>query len=366
MADPVECVVVGAGVVGLAIARTLAMRGYETLVLESAAVIGSGVSSRSSEVIHAGIYYANDSLKARLCVRGRELLYAYCRERAVAHRACGKLIVAADAAQSASLAALLKRAARNGVSNLRSLGAADVAALEPELRCHAALHSPSTGIVDSHGLMLALQADLESAGGVVVHSSTVIGGRCATDGIHLMVGGASTQELTARVVVNAAGLGAQAVARSLTNFPHDTVPALHFAKGRYFVLSGQSPFTHLVYPVPEPGGLGIHLTLDLAGRARFGPDVAWVEQPDYDVDARLADSFATAIRRYWPGLPDRALLPGYAGVRPKLALPGAPPADFAIHAPRVHGIEGLVNLYGIESPGLTSALAIAEYVNALV
>lgn len=366
MAEEVGCVVIGAGVVGLAVARELARRGRETWVLEAADAIGTGISARNSGVIHAGIYYPRDSLKARLCVRGRQLLYAYCAARGVEHRRCGKLIVATEAAQEAGLEALRSSAARNGVTDLVALTGAQARALEPELHCTAALLSPSTGIVDAHGLMQALQADLETAGGRVVTRAPIQGGDCRGPGIRLDVGGEGAVELQAHCVVNCAGLGAQAVSQRLAGVPAASIPPLRFAKGNYFALAGPSPFRHLVYPMPEPGGLGIHLTLDLAGRARFGPDVEWVEGPSFGVDPARAGRFAEAIRRYWPGLPPTALQPDYAGIRPKLGAPHTGPADFVISGPAQHGVPGLVSLYGIESPGLTSALALAEQVAALM
>ncbi len=358
--------VVGAGVVGLAIARAFARRGLETLVLEAAGAIGSGISSRSSEVVHAGIYYPNGSLKARLCVRGRELLYAYCRDRGIRHSVCGKVIVAADEGQAVALADLMRRAERNGIAGLEWRTGAQVRAMEPELKCHTAILSPVSGILDSHELMIALQGDLEHAGGAVVCSSAVAGGHCSADGITLRVGAEKITELKARIVVNAAGFGAQSLAHSLDNLPPASIPPLYFAKGSYFVLNGRSPFSRLVYPLPEPGGLGIHMTLDLAGQARFGPDVEWIDRPDFEVSAERVDYFYDSIRRYWPGLPNGALRAGYAGVRPKLGPATAPAADFIIQGPQVHGICGLVNLYGIESPGLTAALAIAEYVASMI
>jgi L-2-hydroxyglutarate oxidase LhgO len=358
-------VVIGAGAVGLAIARRLALLGRETLVLEAGPSIGGGISSRNSEVIHAGIYYPSGSLKARLCLTGRQQLYEYCRERGIGHARCGKLIVATSPDQCAALAALLRHGQANGVTDLTALEPAQVHALEPQLACERALLSPATGIIDSHALMLALQADLEQAHGTVVLASPVVSGRCADDGIYLTVGTDATP-LRARMVINAAGLGAQSLAHSLARLPRRTIPPLYYAKGSYFLLNGRSPFAHLVYPLPEAGGLGVHLTLDLGGQARFGPDVEWIDSPDYAVDAQRAPRFYSAIRRYWPDLADGALRPGYAGVRPKLSRDGAPAADFDIQGPAVHGIPGLVNLYGIESPGLTASLAIAEYVAALL
>lgn len=362
----VDCVVVGAGVVGLAVARALALRGHETLLLEAAAGIGTGISARSSEVLHSGIYYPPGSLKARLCVRGRELLDAYCRERGVTHRVCGKLIVATDDAQLGALEQLHAKGLGNGVRDLRVLTAAEAVALEPRLACRAALHAPSTGIVDSRGLMQALLGDFERADGTLALRSQVLGGACTADGFELRIDGAEGCTLRTRILVNAAGLDAQRLAASLAGLARQFVPPLYFAKGHYFALRGPSPFARLIYPVPEPGGLGIHLTLDLAGRARFGPDVRWVDTPEYGVDPELAARFCAAVRRYWPEISADALEPAYAGVRPKVVPAGAPAADFLIHGPGTHTIPGLVNLFGIESPGLTAALAIAEQVRDLL
>lgn len=364
MAEKVDCVVIGAGVVGLAVARALAMRGRETLVLEAEDAIGTGTSSRNSEVIHAGIYYPPGSAKARLCVAGKQLLYPYCEARGIEHRCCGKLIVAADREQVKVLRKIEATARANGVSDLRWLTGAEARALEPVLSCETALLSPSTGIIDSHGFMLALQADLEEVGGTVALQSPVRGGRCEEDAIHLEAGMEETVELAARVVVNSAGLEAPGLARRIEGIRQDTIPPppSHYAKGNYYVLQGKAPFRHLIYPVPEPGGLGVHVTVDLGGQAKFGPDVEWVEKPDYAVDPGRADRFYRAIRSYWPGLPGGALHPGYAGIRPKLGGPEAPASDFLIQGPDAHGARGLINLYGIESPGLTAALAIAEQV----
>jgi L-2-hydroxyglutarate oxidase LhgO len=360
MAEKVDCVVIGAGVVGLAVARALAMRGREVLVLEAEDAIGTGTSSRNSEVIHAGIYYPPGSAKAGLCVRGRHLLYAYCAARGIDHRRCGKLIVATDQEQVQALERIEATARANGVTDLRWLSAAEAQAMEPALSCVTALHSPSTGIVDSHGFMLALQGDLEDAGGTVALRAPVRRGHCGSRGILLEAGSEERFELEAQVVVNSAGLHAQALARRIGGLRPATIPPSVYAKGNYYVLQGKPPFRRLVYPVPEPGGLGVHLTLDLAGQARFGPDVEWIDKLDYSVDPARAERFYRAIRRYWPGLPDGSLHPGYAGIRPKLGGPGAGAADFLIQGPESHGVSGLINLYGIESPGLTAALALAE------
>ncbi len=364
MSERIECVVIGAGVVGLAIGRALARAGREVLVLEAAAASGTGASARSSEVIHAGIHYPRGSAKARLCVAGRRLLYDYCAAHGIAHRRCGKLIVATAAAERPQLAAIESSARANGVTDLRWLEAAEVRQWEPALACVAALHSPSTGIVDSHGLMRSLAGEIERFGGAIACRTPLQRGAFDGGGLRLEAGeGVDALELEAAVVINSAGLDAHAVARRL-GVPEQAIPPLHYAKGTYFSLRGHAPFSRLIYPVPEPGGLGVHLTLDLGGRARFGPDVEWVEHIDYTVDPARAARFQTAIRRYWPGLPEGALQPAYCGIRPKLSGPGQPPADFVIQGPGIHGIAGLINLYGIESPGLTAALAIAEVVAA--
>ncbi len=366
MAEKIDCVVIGAGVVGLAVARALAMRGRETLVLEAESAIGTGTSSRNSEVIHAGIYYPPGSAKASLCVSGRHLLYAYCEAHGIEHRRYGKLIVAADQEQVTTLEKIEAAGCANGVHDLRWLDAAEIEAMEPALSVVAGLFSPSTGIIDSHGFMLALQGDLEDAGGTVALRSPVRHGRCGPGGIHLEAGSDQPVELEAQVVINSAGLQAQAVARRLEGIPPQSIPPSAYAKGNYYALQGKAPFRHLIYPVPEPGGLGVHLTLDLAGAAKFGPDVEWVDTLDYSVDPARAERFYRAIRRYWPGLPDGSLRPGYAGIRPKLGGPGAAAADFLIQGPEGHGVRGLINLYGIESPGLTAALAIADSVAGAV
>jgi L-2-hydroxyglutarate oxidase LhgO len=365
MADEIDCVVIGAGVVGLAIARALAMAGRETLILEREHRFGSGVSARNSEVIHAGIYYPEGSLKARLCVAGRTLLYDYCRERNVAHRQCGKLIVALRGEQSAA-EAIRQKAARNGVEDLVWLTEAEAKRLEPGLECTGALLSPSTGIVDSHGLMLSLLGDAEAHGAMVAYGTSVTGLKPEGSCIAVTVNDDDAPSLSARLVVNSAGLDAVAVARRIAGFPAEYVPRAWLAKGNYFTLSGKSPFSRLIYPMPEPGGLGTHLTLDLGGQAKFGPDVEWVETQDYAVDPARLETFQAAIRRYWPGLKDGQLNPGYAGIRPKIAGPGEPDADFRIEGPETHGVAGIVNLFGIESPGLTASLAIAQQVARLV
>ncbi|MCG8443080.1 MAG: NAD(P)/FAD-dependent oxidoreductase, partial [Caulobacterales bacterium] len=360
MAEQVDCVVVGAGVVGLAVARALALDGREVLVLERADVIGSETSSRNSEVIHAGIYYPTGSLKARSCVAGKERLYAFCVERGVAHRRCGKLIVASREEELARLEALQRKGADNGVHDLTLLDGDAARAMEPALSCVGALHSPSTGIVDSHAFMLALLGEAEAAGAVLVLRAPVEAGAMAPDHVRLWAGGGEQCALEARLVVNSAGLHAQAIAGAITGLPPGAVPARHIAKGCYFTLSGRAPFSRLIYPAPEPGGLGVHLTIDLGGQARFGPDVEWVDTLDYDVDPARGERFYDAVRRYWPGLPDGALQPGYSGIRPKVAGPGEPAGDFIIQGPSDHGAGPLINLYGIESPGLTASLALAD------
>ena len=363
--EQVDAVVMGAGVVGLAVARSLALAGREVMVLESENAIGTGTSARNSEVIHAGIYYPAGSLKARLCVQGKQLLYAYCAERGVAHRQLGKLIVATSPEQVQALEGILSKAAANGVHDLQKLSAAEAIALEPALACEAALLSPSSGIVDSHGFMLALQGDMENAGGLLALLSPVqhIGLRQGTASHPMRVQTQDGTELACRVLVNAAGLSAVPMARAMAGLNPDLLPQAHYAKGNYFTLAGQAPFSHLIYPVPEAAGLGVHLTLDLGGQAKFGPDVQWVSDPaDLQVDPSRGDAFYAEVRKYWPALADGALLPGYAGIRPKINAPSEASADFLIQGPAEHGVPGLVNLLGIESPGLTSSLAIAQEV----
>lgn len=363
--ERVQAVVMGAGVVGLAVARALALQGREVMVLEAANAIGTGTSSRNSEVIHAGIYYPAGSLKARLCVQGKALMYAYCEERGIGHKRCGKLIVATSPAQIEQLAGIKAKAAANGVTDLVQLSAAQAQAMEPALQCLAALHSPSTGIVDSHAFMLSLQGDLENAGGMVAFNAPVARGECRADGIVLQTEDGTT--LLADVVVNATGLSAPAAARRLAGLAPEQVPGSYFAKGNYFTLAGRSPFERLIYPVPEAAGLGVHLTLDLGGQAKFGPDVQWVDSADdLVVDPKRGDAFYAEVRKYWPGLQDGALLPGYAGIRPKINGPHEATRDFHVQGPAEHGVPGLVNLFGIESPGLTSSLAIGAHVAGLL
>ncbi|MGF7162100.1 L-2-hydroxyglutarate oxidase LhgO [Rhodoligotrophos appendicifer] len=368
MTDRVDACVIGAGVVGLAVARHLARAGREVIILEREAAIGGGVSSRNSEVIHAGIYYPPGSVKAALCVRGRDLLYDYCRSHGVPFRPTGKLIVATSDTQLSMLGAIASTAAQNGVRNLQPLDAGQVNKLEPALRSCGALLSPSTGIVDSHALMLSLQGDAEDAGAVTVFASPVSAAHVGSGGITVEVGGRDPMRLSCRILVNAASLDAPALARRIEGLAAAAVPKAYLCKGSYFSLSGRAPFSRLIYPVVPAGhaGLGVHLTLDLAGRARFGPDVEWVDREDYDVDPARSASFYEAIRTYWPGLRDGALVPAYAGLRPKISAPGAVAADFMISGPEHHGVAGLVNLFGIESPGLTASLAIAEDVERML
>lgn len=367
--ESIEAVVIGAGVVGLACARALAKRGIETVILERNGAFGSETSARNSEVIHAGLYYPTGSLKARLCVAGKRQLYEFCSTHAIAHRRCGKLVVATSAAQESRLAVLQQQGEANGVDDLQLLSAAEAHALEPELACTAALLSPSTGIIDSHGLMLALLGDAEHDGAALALHSPLSTGSIDSRGMVLETSGADGLRFRARMMINAAGLWAPQVAASLAGFPAPLIPANFLAKGSYYALTGRAPFSRLLYPLPESGGLGVHLTLDLGGQARFGPDVEWLPDPlpgqpigelDYRVDRARGDAFYAEIRRYWPALADDALAPAYAGVRPKIAGRHDPAGDFLIQGPARHGVPGLVNLFGIESPGLTACLAIAE------
>lgn len=364
MTDYVDCIVIGAGVVGLAIARSLAVQGREVLVLETEDRIGSVTSARNSEVIHAGIYYPPGSLKARLCVAGRQALYAYCSTHAIQHRRCGKLIVATRDEELPQLERLLAHGHANGVTDLHLISRAEALALEPRLRCVAALHSPSTGIIDSHGLMLAYRGDAEDRGALLAFESPVLSGSVTAGGMVLEVGGAEPMQIRAGAVVNCGGLHAPGLASRFEGLAPQHVPRAYYAKGNYFTLGGRAPFSRLIYPVPEAAGLGVHLTLDLGGQARFGPDVEWIEGIDYSVDPRRCEGFYDAIRTYWPELPDGALQPAYAGIRPKISGPKEAACDFVIQGPKTHGVAGLVNLFGIESPGLTSSLAIADQVLA--
>lgn len=361
MSADIDCVVIGAGVVGLAIARALAQSGREVLVAEATEAIGTGTSSRNSEVIHAGIYYPAGSLKARLCVRGKHLLYAYCAERGIPHKRLGKLIVATSAEQAAQLEGIAQRARANGVDDLQFISGEDAMRLEPALRCTAALVSPSTGIVDSHALMLAYQGDAENAGAQCVFHTPLVSGRVRPQGgFDLQFGGDDAMSLSCNVLINSAGLQAPALARRIEGVPAASIPTDYLCKGSYFTLSGRAPFSRLIYPVPQHAGLGVHLTLDMGGQAKFDPDTEWVGTEDYTIDPARAEVFYAAVRSYWPALPDDALAPGYTGIRPKISGPHEPAADFVIAGPAAHGVPGLVNLFGIESPGLTSSLALAE------
>ena len=362
MAEHVDCVVIGAGVVGLATARALAAAGREVLVLEAARAIGTGVSSRNSEVIHAGIYYPTGTLKARLCVAGRQLLYRYLERKGIEHRRLGKLIVATSAQEVSTLGKYQAQALANGVDDLRWADLDEIRELEPSVHCVAGLLSPSSGIVDSHGLMLGFQADLEANGGIVAFDSRVAAGELLESAVRLEIEGDSRQTLLARTVVNCAGLEAQAVSAGLKGLPAALIPARHLAKGHYFSLSGRPPFRRLVYPLANSAGLGTHVTLDLAGNARFGPDVQWLDQLDYGFDAARKGEFVQAIRLYYPDLDENRLQPAYTGIRPKLSGPGQPAADFCIRGPAEHAQRPYVALYGIESPGLTASMAIAEHV----
>jgi L-2-hydroxyglutarate oxidase LhgO len=361
MTEKADIIVIGAGVVGLAVARQFAQSGRDVIILEHNANIGEGTSSRNSEVIHAGIYYAQNSVKSRACVIGKKLLYRFCGTHNVPHRNCGKLIVASNPAQLDELESLKVRARDNGVNDLRLLNRRDTLAMEPSLRAVGALISPSTGIIDSHGFMLALQGDAEEAGAMIAFETPVLAIHAEECGPVIETGGASPMRLQCNILVNAAGLHAPILAEAADGRKRHH----HYAKGNYYTLTGRSPFSRLIYPVPEPGGLGVHLTIDMAGEARFGPDVEWLAESDpdalpYAVDPVRAEKFYAAIRQYWPDLPDGALQPGYSGIRPKLSGPGEPAADFLIEGPSQHGVPGLINLLGIESPGLTASLALAE------
>jgi L-2-hydroxyglutarate oxidase LhgO len=364
--DSVDTVVVGAGIIGLAIARALAQQGHETLVVERHSRPGQETTSRNSGVIHSGIYYPTGSLKARLCVRGRDLLYAYCAQRGVAYRRCGKLIVASES-QVKALEALQRKAIANGVTDLAMLNADEVRTLEPSVQCAAALLSPSTGIVDVHELLIGYLGDFESHGGVLALQSHLDQAEIVPDGFVLRVrSGDSDSELHCKQLINCAGLSALNLLRHIGGYPQQRWRRAYYAKGNYFVCQGLKPFQRLVYPMPSNAGLGVHATLDMDGTTRFGPDVQWVEELDYDVDPERAPAFYAAIREYWPSIPDGSLQPGYAGIRPKLVGADASAADFEIESVDAHGIPGLINLLGIESPGLTSSLAIGELVAAII
>jgi L-2-hydroxyglutarate oxidase LhgO len=362
MAEKVDAVVVGAGVVGLAVARKLALAGLEVVLLEASSAIGTETSSHNSGVIHAGIYYPQDSLKARLCVRGKELLFEYCEQHGIPHQRIGKLIVASSELQRSTLEKLARQGQANGVRDLELLNAAEVKKMEPNINAVSALYSRSTGIVDSAALMLGYQGDLEAAGGILALNAPVNGVQVKAGGFRIVIGGDNPMLLDTKLLVNSTGLHMVETLRNVEGFPAEHVPTINYAKGNYFSLSGTSPFSHLIYPVPEKAGLGIHATLDLAGQVRFGPDVEWIEQPDYRVSAKRLDSFYEAISTYFPGIERSRLSPDYAGVRPKLSAPNEAASDFLIQCEATHGIGGMINLMGIESPGLTSSLAIAELV----
>lgn len=367
MSADIDCVIVGAGVVGLAIARALAISGRDVLIVDQAEGIGTATSSRNSEVIHAGLYYPTGSLKARHCVEGRQWLYAYCRERGIAHQQTGKLIVATNDTEAAQLQHIQAQAHDNGVTDLYRIDAAQARALEPELMCHSALVSPSTGIIDSHALMLSLLGDAENHGAHCVFHTRLVAGQVRDNTtLELEFDGDTSTRLTAGTVVNATGLHAPDVARRFSSMPPALIPAAYYCKGSYFSYMGTSPFQHLIYPMPDDTGLGVHLTLDLAGQARFGPDTEWVDTINYDFDNHRRHAFYNAIRRYWPSLPDNSLAPGYTGIRPKIVGPGHPAADFIIQGPAEHGINGLVHLFGIESPGLTACLSLAHHVGIML
>ncbi len=363
--EQIDCVIVGAGVIGLAIARRLAQAGREVIVLEAAEGIGTVTSSRNSEVIHAGIYYKAGSLMAQMCVAGKRALYRYCDDRGVPYRNCGKLIIATSAKEAEKLQSIRAHAEANGVCDMRILSGEAARALEPALDCDAALLSPSTGIIDSHAYMLALRGEAEDAGAAFAFHTPLLRAKARGGLIELDAGGEVPMTLECRLLVNAAGLDAPATARNIEGMPAALVPKAYLAKGNYFSCSAKAPFSRLIYPVPEPGGLGVHLTLDMAGQARFGPDVEWVEAIDYAVDPTRAERFYPAIRKYWPTLPDGALMPSYSGMRPKIVPPAVASQDFVIQGPRDHGVDGLINLFGIESPGLTSSLAIADRVGEI-
>lgn len=358
----IQCIIIGAGVVGLSIARKMAMQSYTTLIVEENQTIGMGVSSRNSEVIHAGLYYTPGSLKAKLCVSGKEMLYQYCQEKGIAYKRLGKLLVATEDNQLTELHKIKETAETNGVHDLQLLSPAEAQALEPNLRCVAALLSPSTGIIDSHGLMLALQGDAENHGAQCVFHSPLLSVDIRDGLFYCQFGGEEAIELSCDILINAAGLNAPLLAKNFKGLDQCYVPPAYYCKGSYFTLSTTSPFTRLIYPMPNKSGLGVHLTLDLGGQAKFGPDTEWVDEINYDIEASRSDSFYEAVRQYWPGLPDGALNPGYTGIRPKITNQFEVAADFYISTPTEHHIPNLINLFGIESPGLTSCLAIAEYV----
>jgi L-2-hydroxyglutarate oxidase LhgO len=355
-----QILVVGAGVVGLAVARELSLRGHEVVVAEKSETFGTGISSRSSEVVHGGMYYPASSLRARHCVRGRRALYAFCDSHGVPHRRCGKLIVATTDSEASKINSIFQQGLANDVEGLSMLDASEARRLEPNLRCSAALLSAETGIIDGHALMLAFLGDFEANGGVLAVRTSIERITPTRAGWTAQFGSALSESVTVDAVVNCAGLDAQSLARATEGYPLDRVPPLVLAKGNYFSCSGSKVFSRLIYPAPVDGGLGVHVTLDLSGRLRFGPDVEWIDRLDYNVAPERSASFYAAIRRYWPDLPDGALTPDYAGIRPKLTGRGMPAADFMIDGPAGHGLSGLVHLFGIESPGLTSSMSIAE------
>lgn len=361
--EKVDVIVIGAGVVGIACARALALAGREVLLLETEPTFGTGVSSRNSGVIHAGLYYPNGLLKARHCIAGKRMLYDYCSARGIPFRRCGKLLVATEDTQITQIQKLLANAAGNGVDDLTLIDAAAARAMEPALRCKAALLSPSSGIIDSHAYMLSLLGDVENAGGMAVFNTPVTGGRINGDGV--IVNTNAADSIQARLVVNCAALGAHSLMHTIDRFPATHIPQLRYARGVYFSISAKSPFRHLIYPLPEAAGLGVHLTIDMGGQAKFGPDVEWIAEPSYAVDAARADAFQREIGKYWPGIMDHELQPAYAGVRPKINAPNEPAADFYIAGRETHGVRGVINLFGIESPGLTASLSIAEQVKGL-
>src|SRR5471032_3046997 len=362
--DRIECVVIGAGVVGLAVARAMAARGREVIVLEAGEAVGTGTSSRNSEVIHAGLYYPRGSLKADLCVRGRAMLYEYCDAHGVPYSRCGKLLVATARNQLPQLTAIQNKAVENGVTGLVRVSGAEAMEMEPQLQCVEAVLSPQTGIIDSHQFMLALQGDAERDGATVAFHTPVTD-IDARDGAFIVeTGGEAPMAFQAGCVINSAGLWANQIAGAIRGLDPRHVPPLYFAKGNYFTVSGRTPFDRLIYPMPDEAGLGVHLTVDLGGQAKFGPDVEWLDTVDYQMDPHRADSFYAAIRTYWPDLADGALQPAYAGIRPKLVGPGQPAADFMVQGELEHGVKGLLNFFGIESPGLTASLALAEYAAA--
>ncbi len=365
--EKADCIVVGAGVIGLAVARALALAGREVLVLEAHDRIGSEISSRNSEVIHAGIYYPAGSLKAKFCVQGRKQLYKYCEEYQVPFKRCGKYVIATDEKQQSNLQPILEKARNNGVEDIAYLDKKEMQRREPQVKCVSALWSPSTGLIDSHSYMLALQADLENAGGIIVFNTRVTAGSGTKQAPELAVlSSGSSLRLTANTVVNCAGLGGDKLAHAIDGIKFETLPVYHYAKGNYFTYSGKSPFTSLIYPLPNEHGLGVHVTHDMAGNLRFGPDVEWVDEISYEVDPQRSEVFYAAIRSYWPDLRDMSLLPAYAGIRPKINGAGLPAADFVIQNESEHGVAGLINLFGIESPGLTSSLALADYVTEML